>query len=165
MIYSVIYLLAVIVANLTVSFFGPQSAVIVAFLLIGLDLTLRDRLHDAWNGRYLWPKMLALIAAGSLLSWLVNRSAQQVAVASLVAFAVAGTADAVVYHLLGGRKRWLRVNGSNLAGAALDSLIFPWLAFGAFLWPIVLGQFLAKTVGGLLWSVVIPYMGGKNRAD
>ena len=54
----------------------------------------------------------------------------------------------------GDRAKLLRVNGSNVVGAAVDSLVFPTLAFGAFLWPIVLGQFAAKVAGGVLWSLV-----------
>mgnify|MGYP003352540858 CR=1 FL=1 len=50
MIYSVFYVLALVIANLTVAVFGPWFSVINSFLLIGLDLTLRDKLHDKWNG-------------------------------------------------------------------------------------------------------------------
>ncbi len=42
--------------------------IVNAFLFIGLDLTARDRLHDVWRSNYLVPKMIALIAAGSILS-------------------------------------------------------------------------------------------------
>lgn len=46
-----IYLLAVVLANMIILWFGPQAAVITAFLFIGLDLTLRDKLHDQWHGK------------------------------------------------------------------------------------------------------------------
>jgi queuosine precursor transporter len=153
MIYVVMYLVAIVLANLSVAAFGPGVAIVNAFLFIGLDLTARDHLHDAWRGRRLLPKMAALIGAGSLLSWLLNREAGQIALASFVAFAAAGTVDAFVYHLLGSYPRWLRINGSNVPSALVDSLVFPTLAFGAFLWTIVLGQFLAKTTGGFVWSL------------
>ncbi len=154
MIYVIMYLTAIVLANLTVARFGPNSAIIVAFLFIGLDLTARDQLHEAWRGNRLFLKMALLIAAGSLLSYALNRDAGPVALASFVAFAAAATVDTLVYHLLGRYPRWLRINGSNIPSAAVDSIIFPTLAFGAFLWPIVLGQFLAKTLGGFLWSLV-----------
>jgi hypothetical protein len=32
--------------------------------------------------------------------------------------------------------------------------VFPTLAFGSFMWTIVLGQFLAKTLGGFVWSLL-----------
>ncbi|HSM57418.1 MAG TPA: VUT family protein [Candidatus Sulfomarinibacteraceae bacterium] len=154
MFYVVLYLGAVVLANLTVTHFGPESAIVVAFLFIGLDLTARDHLHDAWHGKGLVSKMAALIAAGSLLSWLLNRDSQQVAIASFAAFAAAASVDAMVYHVLRRYPRWLRINGSNVPSAAVDSLVFPVLAFGGFPWVIILGQFLAKTAGGFLWSLI-----------
>lgn len=129
--------------------------VVNALVFIGLDLTTRDRLHDAWRGRSLWPRMAALIAAGSLLSWLLNRDAGPIAVASFVAFGAAGAVDALAYHVLRERVYLLRVNGSNVLSAAIDSIIFPTLAFGGLLPVIVLGQFAAKVLGGGLWSLVL----------
>lgn len=158
MIYVIMYLVAIILANLTVAAFGPNMVIVNAFLFIGLDLTARDRLHDTWRNNKLLPKMTALIAAGSVLSWILNRNAGQIALASFVAFAVAAIVDAFVYHSLGKYPRWLRINGSNIPSAFVDSLIFPTLAFGSFLWPIVLGQFAAKTFGGFLWSLLFGWL-------
>jgi uncharacterized PurR-regulated membrane protein YhhQ (DUF165 family) len=158
MLYIILYLAAIVLANLSVAMFGPGVAIINAFLFIGLDLTARDQLHEAWRGRNLLPKMVALIAAGSLLSWLLNRNAGPIALASFVAFAAAATVDAIIYHLMGQYPRWLRINGSNIPSALVDSLIFPTLAFGSFLWPIVLGQFAAKTLGGFLWSLLFRWI-------
>lgn len=153
--YVILYLSAIVLANLSVAHFGPGAAIANAFLFIGLDLTARDRLHDAWRGKNLLPKMAALIAAGSALSWLLNKDAGTIALASLAAFAGAAAVDALVYQLLGKYPRWLRINGSNIPSAAVDSLIFPTLAFGGFLWTIALGQFLAKVGGGLVWSLLL----------
>ena len=150
-----LYLVAIVAANLTIVWFGPKVTIINAFLFIGLDLTARDGLHDAWKGKRLWPKMFALIATGSLLSWILNKDAGQIAVASFVAFACAGLVDAIVYHWLGGYPRWLRINGSNVPSAAVDSLVFPTLAFGGFMPLITLGQFAAKVAGGFIWSLVL----------
>jgi len=155
-IYVFLYLAAIIVANLVIAWLGPAAAIVVAFVCIGLDLTARDALHDAWRHRGLWPKMAALIATGSLLSWLLNRNAGPVALASFVAFAAAGSADAVVYAILGQRARLVRVNGSNVVSAAVDSVVFPTLAFGSFLPWVILGQFLAKVAGGAVWSFILP---------
>lgn len=158
MIYIGMYLIAIVLANLSVATFGPDMTIVNAFLFIGLDLTARDRLHDAWRGDRLLPKMAALIAAGSALSWLLNREAGQIAVASFAAFAAAATVDAIVYQLLGKYPRWLRVNGSNVPSALVDSLVFPTLAFGSFLPLIVLGQFAAKTLGGFAWSLLFRWL-------
>lgn len=150
------YLGAIVAANLLVTQFGPAVAVVNAFLFIGLDLTARDKLHDAWHGRGLVWKMAALIVAGSVLSYLLNRNAGQIAVASLVAFACAGAADALVYHVLGSKAHMIRINGSNMVSAAVDSVIFPALAFGfPLMFGVMLGQFAAKVGGGFVWSLVL----------
>ena len=158
MLYVIMYLGAIVAANLTVYYFGPAWSIVNAFLFIGLDLTARDRLHDVWRGKRLWPRMFALIAIGSLLSWFLNRNAGQIALASFVAFASAGVIDAIVYHFLGGYPRWLRINGSNVPSAAVDSIVFPTIAFGGFLPLITLGQFAAKVAGGAVWSIILTYI-------
>lgn len=150
-----LYLVAIIAANLSVAAFGPAVAIVNAFVFIGLDLTTRDRLHEAWRGRRLLPRMAALIATGSALSYALNRAAGPIALASFVAFAVSASLDSLVYALLGRRAYLVRVNGSNLVGAAADSLLFPTLAFGAFLPGIIAGQFAAKVAGGLIWAYVL----------
>ena len=45
--------------------------------------------------------------------------------------------------------------GSNVVGAAVDSLIFPTLAFGALMPAIVLMQFAAKVAGGAMWATLM----------
>lgn len=152
MFYVLMYLAAIVAANLTVAMFGPQMTIVNAFLFIGLDLTARDKLHDAWHGNGLWWKMASLIAAGSFISWLLNRDAGQIALASFVAFAAASIVDTVTYHVLRGRRWEVRVNGSNILSAAVDSVVFPTVAFGAFLPWIVAGQFAAKVLGGAMWA-------------
>ena len=156
MVYIGLYLVAIVLANLVIAWMGPSATIWVAFLFIGLDLTARDHLHDAWKGRGLVWKMGLLIGAGSVLSWVLNRDAGQIAMASFVAFACAGLADAIVYHLLGDRARLLKINGSNVVSAGVDSLVFPALAFGfPLLWGVMLGQFAAKVGGGFIWSLIL----------
>lgn len=154
MFYVIMYLGAIVLANLTVAYFGPQWSIINAFLFIGLDLTSRDKLHDRWHNDKLLLKMSALIGAGSLISYLLNQDAGQIAIASFIAFAAAAITDTTIYHLLGKYPKWLRINGSNIPSAAVDSILFPTIAFGGFLPLITLGQFLAKVFGGAVWSVV-----------
>jgi len=165
--YVLVYLVAIVAANFSICIFGPVSAPINAFLFIGLDLTLRDKLHDNWMGPGLWRRMGALIVAGSLISYVLSlflpgllggpgqAEMGRVALASMLAFGGAALADALVYTLLLKRGFLVRANGSNLAGAALDSLLFPTLAFGAFLPLIILGQFAAKAAGGFVWSLIL----------
>lgn len=155
MIYVILYLLAIVLANLSVARFGVSVTIINAFLFIGLDLTARDKLHMAWHKNNLFVKMLLLIAAGSLLSWFLNRDAGQIALASFIAFSSAGFVDSVVFHLLRNKSQFVRINGSNIPSALADSIVFPTLAFGSFLPLIVLGQFAAKVLGGFVWSLLL----------
>jgi hypothetical protein len=151
----VLYLCAIVAANLITAWQGPWITPYTAFVFIGLDLTAKDRLQDKWTRNGLVWRMGLLILAGSALSWLLNRQAGRIALASFVAFAVSSAIDTVIYALVRG-ERWRRVGWSNLGGAVSDSLIFPAVAFG---WPpdpaIVYGQMAAKVAGGLFWSLVL----------
>jgi len=150
------YLSAIVCANLIIAQFGSAMAIPVAFLFIGLDLTARDHLHEAWHRRGLVWKMALLIGTGSALSWFLNREAGRIALASFAAFGCAGVADAIAYGLLGDRARLLKINGSNVVSAAVDSVVFPGLAFGfPLLVGVMIGQFAAKVLGGGVWSLVI----------
>lgn len=149
------YISAITAANLSVAAFGPWVSPINAFLLIGLDLSLRDKLHDRWQGRQLWPRMLAMLVAAGAISYALNPATGTIAVASVVAFTLAGLVDAVVYQGLLGRPYLVRTNGSNSAAALVDSMVFPTLAFGGFLPAIVALQFAAKVAGGFVWSLAL----------
>lgn len=155
MIAIALYLFAIVAANLIVTAYGPQASVITAFAFIGLDLVARDRLHDKWHGAHLRRNMLMLIATGSLLSLALNTATLRVGLASFVAFAAAGVVDTAAYQRLFHRHRLIRMNGSNIPAAGIDSILFPLLAFG---WPpliaIMAGQFAAKVFGGALWSLL-----------
>lgn len=152
-----LYLFAIVAANLLVAQFGPSVAVFNAFVFIAFDLTVRDRLHDRWHGRGLGWRMLALIGAGSVLSAAFNLSAIPIAIASLVAFLCAGIADLVVYEWLFKRPRLLRMNGSNVVSALVDSAVFVAIAFpdAPNKVDIILAAYAAKLAGGLVWSVVL----------
>lgn len=149
-----VYLAAIVAANLIVTHFGPSAAIYDAFFLIALDLITRDRLADFW-GTTRWAKMAALIATGAALSYLVNADAAKIALASCIAFASAELVEAGLYHLLRRRPWAERAPGAASVGAAIDSLVFPTLAFGSFMWTISFGQFVAKLAGAVIWTWVI----------
>jgi queuosine precursor transporter len=142
-----IYAAAMTVANLIIAHFGPWVSPINAFVLIGLDLALRDWLHmrlKAWQ-------MAALIGVSGALTYALNPAAGMIAVASSVAFTAAALVDWATFARL--RGSWMfRANGSNVVGAAVDSLIFPTLAFGVLMPHIIAMQFVAKVAGGSIWA-------------
>lgn len=150
-----IFIGAIATANLLIAEFGPWFSPINAFVLIGLDLSLRDWLHDKWRDQ-IW-RMGALIAVAGVLSYLLNPAAGRIAIASTAAFMVASSMDAAVYHRLIDSRWLVRANGSNIVGAASDSIAFPIIAFGIFpgIAAVVALQFAAKVAGGALWSLVI----------
>jgi len=150
-----LYLAAIVAANLSVAYFGPYASIINSFVFIGLDITTRDALHERWEGKNLWGKMALLILAGSVLSWVLNREAGRIALASFIAFAASGAADTIVYHLMRHRPKLWRVNGSNAVSSAVDSIVFTTVAFGSLMPVIVAGQILAKVLGGYVWALVL----------
>jgi uncharacterized PurR-regulated membrane protein YhhQ (DUF165 family) len=151
-----IYAAAMTVANLSIAHFGPWVSPINAFLLIGLDLALRDWLHvrlRAWQ-------MLALIGASGVLTYALNSSAQHIVIASAAAFTLAALVDWQAFSRLQGS--WLRRSlGSNVVGAIVDTMVFSALAF-VLLSPapkplevvaqIAALQLAAKLAGGSLWA-------------
>jgi len=155
MIYALIYVLSLVTANLLVAYFGVWFSVINAFVLIGLDLSLRDKLHDLWHEDKLVIKMGCLIIVSSLISYLLNPATGIIAVASFSAFALSMLGDAIAYHFLKSKEWFIRSNGSNLVGSAIDSVVFPTIAFGGLMPEIVLMQFLAKFGGGFIWSLIL----------
>jgi uncharacterized PurR-regulated membrane protein YhhQ (DUF165 family) len=151
-----IYAAAMTVANLTIAYFGPWVSPINAFVLIGLDLALRDWLHvrlKAWQ-------MLALIGASGALTYALNPSAQHIVIASAAAFTLAALVDWQAFTRINGT--WLRRSlGSNVVGAVVDTVVFSALAF-VLLSPspkpldvvmqIAALQLAAKVAGGSLWA-------------
>ena len=83
MIYPIIYIAALVVANLLVAWLGPWFSPINSFILIGLDLSLRDKLHEQWKNDKLVIKMGGLIAVASVVSYLWNPAAGPIALAPI----------------------------------------------------------------------------------
>lgn len=148
---AVIYVVALCAANYSASMFGAGITPVNAFILIGLDLVLRDKLHDAYG--FLGACGIAM--AASAISWATNPAAATIAMASAASFATASIADGSVYHWLRGESYMVRSNSSNAAGAIVDSVVFPTIAFGVLMPEIIAAQFLAKCTGGFLWSALL----------
>jgi uncharacterized PurR-regulated membrane protein YhhQ (DUF165 family) len=111
---------------------------------IGGVLVVRDWLQQLRGLRWTMPLVysagLASWAIGDLAGW---TSLQKVAVASVVAFTVSETVEAIVFTPLRRRSLTLGVGLSATVGNALDSYIFLALAFGSQ--AFFLGQFVGKS--------------------
>jgi queuosine precursor transporter len=154
MVLVVVFLAAVVGANLTVATFGPAAVIPVAFTFVALDLVARDGLHELWKGKRLPFRMGLVIAAGGAISALLNIEAARIALASCLAFTAAQTVNGLGYWALDRWPRLLKINASNVPAALVDSAVFLSIAFGGFMPLLILGQVAAKVAGGFLWSLL-----------
>lgn len=111
---------------------------------IGAVLVLRDWLQQLYGLRWTMP----LVYAAGLLSWGIGDLAgwtglEKIAVASVVAFTVSETVEAVVFTPLRKRHLTIGVALSATVGNALDSFLFLALAFGSQ--AFFAGQFIGKS--------------------
>ena len=111
---------------------------------IGGVLVLRDWLQQLRG--LLWT--MPLVYSAGLASWAIGDAAgwtslEKIAVASVVAFTISETVEAVVFTPLRKRRLTLGVGLSATVGNALDSYIFLALGFGSQ--AFFLGQFIGKS--------------------
>lgn len=105
-------------------------------LVIGVALVLRDAVHSLLG----WRWAVAAIIAGAALSF--GFSPPALVIASVAAFVISELCDLAVYAPLRKRRLVLAVLASGIVGAAVDSAVFLWLAFGSL--DFIAGQLLGK---------------------
>lgn len=136
LIYATGFVATVIAANWALNRYGivtiaPGIQAPAGVYAAGLAFGLRDALHE--TGGRTWT--LAAITTGTTVSYLVEDAVTipgghaPIAIASAAAFALSELADLAVYERI--PSWWKRVALSNTVGAAIDSTLFLWLAFGA----------------------------------
>lgn len=116
-------------------------------LMVGASLVLRDLVQRTLG----WRWGLAAIGVGAVLSWFVG--APGIVIASVAAFVFSELADFAVYTPLAKRQLWLAVLASGIVGAAVDSCLFLWLAFGSL--DLIAGQIVGKVLIVTAASIVI----------
>lgn len=153
-----VYLAAIVAANLTIAALGAAWVIPVGLVLVGLDLAIRDRLHDELE-QTTRPQLVAimglLIAIGGLVSYLLNADAGRVAIASAAAFTAAAVVDAVGYQLLEGRRPWVRSAVSSAPAAVVDSAVFLVILTAGVPVLLIVAQAAAKALGALVWALVL----------
>ena len=122
-------------------------------LMIGLALVLCDWLHELAG----WKWSLAAVFVGGALS--LTFSPPAIAVASAAAFTLAELADLGVYAKLRKRGAALAVMASQVVGAALDSALFVYLAFGSL--EFSAGTTMAKIYAGAAVAAFLWFRGRK----
>lgn len=114
-------------------------------LFVGLAFVLRDFVQRQLG--LTWA--IVAIVIGALLSGLV--SSRDLVLASVLAFAISETLDLLVYTPLQKRNFLIAVLVSGIVGAAVDSVVFVWIAFGSldYVWGQIIGK-LWMTLGAVL---------------
>jgi uncharacterized PurR-regulated membrane protein YhhQ (DUF165 family) len=143
-----LYLALVILANWLASAYvvsvGFGRVAPAGVFCIGGVLVLRDWLQQLRG--LLWT--MPLVYAAGLISWGVGDAAgwtslEKIAVASVVAFTISETVEAIVFTPIRNRSLTLGVALSGTIGNAIDSYVFLSLAFGSL--TFFLGQFIGKS--------------------
>lgn len=154
--YVMLYLTTIVAANLLVAALGMWIAPVLSLVFIGLDMALRDHLHNRWERRgKLWPRMLSLVVAGSILSAAIQPASWSIAVASGISFALAGILDAGVYAALHRHNMLVKANGSNLLSAVVESATFLYLAVGYVDSVLLSTMWCMKVCGGFIASSIL----------
>lgn len=163
---SVAFVATIWFANWLVNRYGPirvwptDLRAPAGVYMVGIAFLLRDTVQRLAGQRL----ALALIALGTVLSVFVSPT---LALASGVAFAASEVLGLALFVALGGNRGGpvqlgAAVVVASLAAAALDSLLFLWIAFG---WGAVdaywVGQFVAKTS---VLVLAIPFVAIARRA-
>lgn len=151
------YILVIVAANLSTTYFGLWVTPLNAFLLIGAELVLRDVMHESLSK----TKMLSIVVIAGIISFLINAESRNIAIASFMAIVVSCLVDYCVFHKTKGT--WIkRSNTSNFFSGFTDSLIFPLIAFGVFNPYIFFSQWLAKFAGGFMWTLLLKNLMSKH---
>lgn len=161
LIYAIVYILAVLLANYTATMFIPLPVfgmVSVGTLIFGVTFTMRDHVHR--YGRKAVYSMIAVAAVLMVLESVFLAVPWRIIAASFVAIVLAEATDTEIYQRLLHRSWLVRVLGSNAISIPIDSILFNALAFaGVFAVPmlvsIVFGEIVVKfATGGIvaLWK-------------
>lgn len=105
-------------------------------LMVGLALVLRDAIQRGYGV----ARSIAAIMVGCAASLLL--APHELVIASGAAFLFSELADLAVYTPLQRRRLVLAVLASGVVGAAVDSALFLWIAFGSL--DFFAGQMLGK---------------------
>jgi len=159
MISAIIYVAAVLVANLTATWFIPLpifGQVAVGTFVFGFTFTQRDRMHR--HGRKFVYTVIFIAAGLSALLSLLGAVEGRIIIASVIAIILSETADTEVYQRLLAKSWWHRVLSSNAVSIPLDSIFFNLVAFlgvfdARFLISLIVGEIVVKFAVGAVTAV------------
>lgn len=111
-------------------------------LAVGAALVLRDLVQEEFGLKVAF----AAVLIGATLSYVL--ADPYIAMASFAAYALAETADLLVYSKLRQKSIELAVLASGLVGSVIDSAVFLLIAFGSM-------QFIEGQILGKLWVSIV----------
>jgi uncharacterized PurR-regulated membrane protein YhhQ (DUF165 family) len=150
-----VYLIAFILANFIVLYFGANGLIFTALFLIPFDFVMRCLFHETWKGKELVFKLGGLVIAASVLTFFINQNALNIALGSSGGFIAAQVAAGLFYQFVIKKSYFIKVNGSDAIGILIDSIVFQFIAFNNIDFFIMSSQFVLKITGGLFWYWVI----------
>jgi uncharacterized PurR-regulated membrane protein YhhQ (DUF165 family) len=144
-----------VAANLLVKHYGAEGLWFSSFLLIPFDFVCRCIFHETWKGKKLILNLSLLTLVSGLITFIINREALNIAVASFCGF-IAAQIGAGIFYQKNKNKSWFyKVNISDLIAIVFDSIVFQLVAFSVLQPTITIGQVIIKFLGGLLWYYIL----------
>lgn len=149
------YIGAAVLSNFIVLRYAQYGLIITALFIVPFDFVIRAYFHETWRGWQLFFRLSVLILSASLITFALNHKTMMIAIASFCAFLLAHTSASAFYQLMRKHTYLIKVNGSDIIGAVVDSTVFQLIAFGALSSTISVTQVLLKVLGGFLWYWII----------
>lgn len=146
-----VYLLAFVLANYLVIWFGSVGLIFTALFLIPFDFVMRCIFHENYKGFTLILFMSFLVSIASMITYQINQDHINIAKGSAIAFILAQIGAGLFYQLTIKKRLFIKVNGSDFIGIMIDSTVFQIVAFGVISPYITAGQIAMKVAGGLFW--------------
>jgi uncharacterized PurR-regulated membrane protein YhhQ (DUF165 family) len=147
-----------VLANLMVFKTGQAALLLTGLILVPFDFAVRIQLQERWARSGVWIRLILLMVVGGVLTVLILPDARWVAIASVSAFVASSLAGALVYALLAHHEKRLARIASIGSMAALDSIVFPLLAFPEVSTGLMLAQCAMKWGAGLGFLAVLQRM-------
>lgn len=156
MIWSIVYITAVLAANYTAVWFVPFPVfgmVAVGTLVFGVTFTARDYAHRLGRVRVYLMILISALASSGLS--IVGAADWRITVASVLAIVVSEAADTEIYQRLLAHRWMIRVAGSNAVSIPLDTALFNLIAFAGVLpWgmlaAVMFGEIVVKFAAGIV---------------
>ena len=164
MLFSALYILLIILANVFVAQFPPIALPLGLMVPAGVFFfapifTLRDRIQVERGVKWIYGLILISAVVSWLAGWALGSPLlARVSIASVLAFVFSEALDTLVFTVFK-RSFTQRALVSNLFSSFVDSFLFISIAFG-MLWPFILGQWVVKMI---IAAIVIPLVAPKRR--